>query len=145
MSNSVGKEVCEHCGQTINSREISLFSGMVAALFEVAKWCKKNNQYEFTRKDIKHLLTSDGQIARFGDWKYFGGLIYQKNKGYYAIDLDRTRLFFANGLEIPIAVAKNPEGLISTIKTGKILDVPNLTDFLDENLMFLARYRNESK
>lgn len=142
---TVGKEVCQSCGQTVNSREINLFSGMVSALFDIAKWCKENNQYEFTRKEIKHLLKNDSQIARFGDWVYFGGLIYKKGKGHYAIDISRARLFYANRLEIPISVAKDPKGLVTTIRTGKVLDVPNLTEFLDENLMFLAKYRNEPK
>lgn len=140
--NSEGREVCHSCGQTINNREISLFSGMVKALFEVAKWCKDNNQYEFTRKDIKHLLKDDGQIARFGDWVLFGGIVYKKGKGHYGINIDRARKFYANQLEIPIVVLKSPKGDISPIKTGKILDVPNLSTFLDENLMFKAVYHS---
>lgn len=140
-TNTEGRKVCHSCGQTINSREISLFSGMVKALFEVAKWCKENNQYEFTRKDIKHLLKNDGQIARFGDWVLFGGLVYKKGKGHYGINIDRTRKFYANQLEIPIAVTKSPTGGIETLRTGTILNVPNLSQFLDENLMYKAKYQ----
>jgi len=140
-NNDSGREICHECGQTINSREISLFSGMVKALFEVAKWCKQNNTYEFTRKDIKHLLKNDSQIARFGDWVLFGGIVYKKGKGHYGINIDRARRFYANQLEIPIAVSKDPKGVITTLRSGKILDVPNLTAFLDENYMFKARYQ----
>lgn len=137
---SEGRKVCDSCGQTINNREISLFSGMVTSLWEVIKWCNQNQVHEFTRKDIKHLLKRDSDIARFGDWALFGGIVYKRGRGKYGINLDRATMFYSDKLEIPIALEKTPEGEINVLRRGTISNVPNLTHFLDNELNFIAKY-----
>ena len=102
------KQSCPTCGQSVNEREISLFKGVVVTLYEVWQWCEAKNVHEFSRKDIKHLIRSDGQIARFGDWVFFGGLVYKTSKAHYGLNIPRVRDFFAGQLRIPTSVFKNP-------------------------------------
>ena len=84
--------VCVECGQNVDIREASLFSGMVITLIRIEKWCKENDRHEFIRKEIEHLLDKNTK-ARFGDWVYFGGLIYSRGKGKWGMNLDRTEQF----------------------------------------------------
>ena len=139
------KHTCPTCGTTLDEREITLYSGMIHALKRVFEWCEKRGIYEFTRKDIKHFLTSDNEIARFGDLVLFGGLVYRpkgKKKGNYGINVQRTRDFFAGKYEIPTSIWKNP--ITKTLSKEKycfIDDIPSLYEFLDKNQEFIARYR----
>lgn len=138
---TLNKQVCEHCGQSINEREIGLFKGMVTSLYEVWKWCELLGKHEFTRKDIKHLLTSDNQIARFGDWAMFGGLVYKEGKGHYGLNLERCRQFFMGELAIPTIIYKNPlTGELRKDRRRTIKDIPALASFLTENNEYIARY-----
>lgn len=139
------KNRCPHCGQIVDEREIGLFSGMVYALKRIFEWCESTGKYEFQRKEVKHLLKSDNEIARFGDWILFGGLVYRPvglGKGHYGINQERTRSFFANEYEIPTRLWKNPiTGQISKSEVGTIDSIPTLKKFLNENWEFVARYR----
>lgn len=138
--------VCE-CGHkhTISEREIALYSGMVSALWRVFKWCEEKQKYEFSRKDVKHLLANENDSARFGDWVLFGGLVYKEGKGRYGLNLHRCGEFFAGRYMIPSRVWKNPvTGQITQGQDVTIDRIPNLLKFLDQNQEYVARYR-ESK
>ena len=140
---TINKEACPTCGQSVNIREIGLYKGMVDALLEVFKWCEIKGRHEFDRKEIKHLLKNDGQIARFGDWVMFGGLVYKHGKGHYGLNMERCRDFFANNYEIPSKIFKNPltqELTPADYKTIK--NIPKLKDFLDENYDFISKYHD---
>lgn len=143
MANT-NKQTCPTCGQSVNERQIALFSGMVEALYKVWDWCEKKGQFYFERKDIKHLFVDDNQIARFGDWIYFGGLVYKpEGKGSYALDIERVRKFFGGSLEIPTSVWKNP--ITHQLKAEclrYIYEIPHLGQFLDANQSYIFRYRN---
>jgi hypothetical protein len=140
------KHRCPICGQIIGERKITLFSGMVSALKRVFTWCNAQNKYEFQRKEVKHLFESDNEIARFGDWILFGGLVYRpagKGKGWYGISKERVEKFFANQWEIPISLWKDSvTGEITKDEVGTIDRIPNLREFLDENREFVAQYRS---
>ena len=108
---SIGKQTCPCCGQSINKREIGLFKELIEALIEIYKWCQARGTHEFTRKDIKHLLKSDNVIARFGDLKLFGGIVYtpdETGRGHYGINIERMEQFLRNELKIPTKILKNP-------------------------------------
>jgi hypothetical protein len=138
---TVNRQVCPHCGQTINKREIALFSGMVKALFKVWQWCEEKGVHEFQRKDIKHLFKTENEVARFGDWVWFGGIVYKNGKGHYGFNVERIKKFFAGQLEIPVRIYKDPlsdEIIKSDYRTIK--GIPHLVEFLDENNEFIARY-----
>ena len=140
------KQACPTCGQSANEREISLFSGMVDALFRVWQWCQQKNVHEFSRQEIKHLFLNENEMARFGDWILFGGLVYRpdKRKGHYGINGERVSAFFAGKLPIPRVIIKNPLMPIGEqLKMGTaifISEVPNINTFLDENKEFIANY-----
>lgn len=135
---------CPMCGQSINERQIALFSGMVDALFRVWRWCEERNRHVFDRKDIKHLLADDNQIARFGDWIYFGGLVYKpQGRGTYGLNMGRAREFFSGKLEIPTLVWKNPlTGELKHESLRYIDEIPNIGEFLDANKMYIPSYRD---
>ena len=139
---TLNKQTCVTCGQSVNEREITLYSGMVSDLWKVLKWCEERNTYLFQRKDIKHLFRNENSTARFGDWVNFGGLVFKSEKGHYGLNIERCRDFFAGSYQIPKSVYKNP--LTKEITAGErvyINQIQNLTAFLDENRQYIARYR----
>lgn len=148
---TLNKQSCPTCGRSANVREINLFAGMVQALWKVVKWCREKHQWEFKRRDIKHLFSNENEIARFGDWILFGGLVYRPvnhkgktKKGTYGINLIRAEQFFRGELQIPLTILKDPliQGENSLQKTnyGTIHDVKSLKEFLDKDNEFIARY-----
>jgi len=145
----VNKRVCPTCGQSINDREITLFRGMIDALFVVWKWCKEQGVYEFSRKQVKHLFKGENQTARFGDLIYFGGLVYRlefgihiNSKGYFGINIERCNQFFAGLYKIPTSVWKNPLNGEITLSDYKMLgQIKKLRDFLNENMEYIVKYR----
>lgn len=138
---AINKCECPTCGRSINKREIALFSGMVKALFKVWKWCQEKRVHEFQRKEIKHLFRTENEVARFGDWVWFGGLIYKHGKGRYGFNIERTKKFFAGELEIPIRIYKDPlSGEIEKADYRTIKGIPHLIEFLDENNEYIAQY-----
>src|SRR3990167_6152427 len=108
MGNTINKEVCPCCGQSINKRQIGLFKGMAEALWNVYCWCVERNRHEFERKEIKHLFRNENITARFGDWVFFGGLVYKNGKGFYGLNMERCKEFFQGRLAIPTIVTKDP-------------------------------------
>lgn len=143
---TINKQSCPTCGQSVNQREIGLFSGMVTALQAVYKWCQEKDRYEFTHKDIKHLLKDDNQIARFGDWVMFGGLVYKNGKGNYGLNKERCDNFFNNQYTIPTIIYKNP--LTKELQKERYRyfnQIPGLNKYLDQKKQFVARYRSEPK
>ncbi len=94
------------------------------------------------KKDVKHLLGRN-EYARFGDWVYFGGLVYKGSKADYGLNMERCAEFFAGRRQIPRSVFKNP--VTRAITPGEyayIYQIPNLVEFLDENELYIARYRD---
>lgn len=140
---TIDREICPHCGQTMNYREISLFSGMVRTLIAVYVWCLQNNVHEFSRKDIHNILLKRGEsnVAHWGDWILFGGgMVYKpKGRGTWGLNLKRVNDFIQGKLEIPIRVKKRQSEVI-VLKTGSIHDVKDLSAFLDEHHDFLVKY-----
>lgn len=138
---TLNKETCPHCGQSINEREISLFKGMVDALFVVYTWCIQKGVNEFDRKDVKHLFKNENVSARFGDWVYFGGLVYKHGKGEYGLNLDRCEQFFLGKIAIPSRITKHPiTGEIKKIEVKTVKQIPSLLSLLDDYKQFIARY-----
>jgi len=137
------KITCPHCGSTLSERQIAMFDGLVLALWNVFKWCEQSGIHEFKRKDIKHLLHGDNQTARFGDWVLFGGLVYKPNgKGSYGLNIQRCQQFFSGSLSIPTSIWKNPITKELRKEDYKFIhEIPSLGLFLDENQMYIARYR----
>jgi len=129
------------CGRIMNPREISLYKGMVYALYKVHKYVKKReNGYYFTRKEIKHLFKSENETARFGDWVLFGGLVFKQRKAHYGLNMERCADFFSGLLAIPTICWKHPNGEIEMESEKYIHDFPKLQEFLDKENMFVATY-----
>lgn len=137
----INKRVCPYCGQSINERKISLFRGMVVPLARVYRWCVEHNRHEFSRKDIKHLLIGDNQIARFGDWVMFGGLLYKKGRGQWGMNMERTKAFLDGSITIPTTIWKNPiNGELQKEDNRYIKDIPNLSIYLEDGY-YIVEYR----
>lgn len=139
----INKQSCPTCGRSINEREIALYTGMVKALIRIFYWCQQNNRHEFDRKDIKHLFRGvDNEIARWGDWVFFGGLVYKpEGKGSWGLNIGRCRAFINGSIQIPTKAYKNP--ITNEIRKDDmryISEVKNLKEFMDENMQYVAKY-----
>lgn len=143
MTTVINKHTCPTCGQSINEREISLYSGMVKSLARLYCRAKQRGEHEFTRKEMVDIFKgSANEIARWGDWVYFGGLVYKPaGKGTWGLNMERCSAFLSNNLEIAIRVSKDPiSKQITTIERGTVRDIKNLSSFLDENQQYIAKY-----
>lgn len=145
---SLKKQSCPTCGQSVNERSITLYKGMVTTLWQVFQWCEQKHRHEFTKQDIKHLITSDVVSSTFAYWRWFGGLAYNPDgiKGHYGLNMDRCADFFAGKLRIPTVLWKNPlkkgDEMIRPDEYRYIHEVPSLAGFLDVNNNYIAKYRN---
>lgn len=130
-----------HC---VDKREIALFSGMVISLAKIYKWCVEKNKHEFQRKEINQLITDGNKSARFGDWIYFGGLVYKtkiKLRGTWGLNMERCEKFFSGQSVIATRVLKDPiTGEIEKFDYRHESEIPNLHQFLDENGLYKANY-----
>lgn len=138
---------CPTCGQNISEREIALYRGLVVALWKVFNFLgEKGSGYKFSRKEIKHLFTEEGETARFGDWVFFGGLVFKYAKGQYGLNIERCESFFRGEYEIPIRVWKNPvTGEIKREDYRTIHKIPKLIECLNEDGSYNARYREPQR
>jgi len=131
------------CGHRhiVDKREITLYLGMVKALWSVYRWSQEKGRYEFKMSDIKSLLEKNS-YARFGDWVYFGGLIYKNGKSLYGINKERCEGFFYRQAKIPARVLKDPiTKQIEIMEYKCIGEIPELTEFLDADKMYQANYQ----
>lgn len=140
------KKVCPECGQVVNKREVTLYSGMVKALLRVYAWCHENGINEFTRKDMKHLFRgSDNLIARWGDWVLFGnGMVYKPNgKGTWGLNMGRVKEFIDKQRKVPTTVViDRTKGPNEYLDYKSIDEIPNLSEFLDQFQMYIVNYRD---
>lgn len=143
---SVNRKICPCCGQTINDREVTLYSGMVKALVRVYYWCLENDKHEFTRKEIKPIFKGvDNEIARWGDWILFGnGMVYKPDgKGSWGLNMERVREFVEGKREIPTRVViRRLDGENEYLDYKNIGCIPNLGNFLDEAGQYISKYIN---
>lgn len=140
-----GKQTCPTCGQSVNKREIIFYSGMVKILFKILRWCEEKGVHEFRRRDIAHLLEGHSENARFSDLILFGGMVYrpdgERKGGYYGMNIGRVRDFLAGKYEVPTVILKDPlTGTLEMTEPRNVHQIPNLTEFLDENQQYIASY-----
>lgn len=136
-----GHRVCTQCGQNVSIRELNLYSGMVMSLIRIEKWCNEKGVHEFIRKDIEHLLEKN-EKARFGDWVYFGGIIYSRGKGKWGINLPRAEQFLNGQLEIYTRAEINPLNKdVQLFDKRTVHGIKNLKEFLDNDNYFQAKYK----
>lgn len=138
------KEVCPHCGQVINNREVTIYSGMVKALVRVFYWCAQNKKHEFKRDEIKHLFKGvDNEIARWGDWRYFGnGMVYKpEGKGTWGLNMKRVRAFINGERTIPTKVLiDRVKGEKTYLEYRTIDEIKNLSEFLNDAKQYIVNY-----
>lgn len=140
---------CPTCNRSVDIRGIVMFDGLIRALHRIWKWCDEKGVHEFTRKEIKHLFAGENQIARFGDWVLFGGLVYRPlvngkpRKGRYGLNMERVAEFFAGRYDIPKVVWKDPfTGDLEAKGCINVAEVPKLIDLLDKNDEYVPMYRS---
>ncbi len=139
---------CSHCGSTLSLRSISLYRGMVEALWKVFKYTGERGSTRFTRKEIKHLLAgNENTTARFGDWVMFGNLIHKEGKGKYIINREYCEKYFLNEYQIPNTIWKDPISgeVVEREDYRYARDTKSIREFLDEDDMYVARYKNKEE
>ncbi len=139
---------CHCCGSTLSTRSISLYKGMVEALWRVFKYTEEKGQTRFTRKEIKHLLVgNENNTARFGDWVMFGNLIHKEGRGRYIINRDMCERYFSNEYAIPNTIWKDPISgeVVEREDYRYARDTKSIREFLDEDDMYQAKYRDPIK
>jgi len=134
---------CPFCNGSIKDRPITIYEGLIDCLFRVYQWCGEKGRHEFKTKEIKHLMGKN-EYARFGDLIMFEGLVYKArdtegihHKGDFGLNMNRTRMFFANEYKIPVQIIVNQI-------TGEILNAtyvgvgsfPKLVELLDKNGLY---------
>lgn len=105
-------KTCPCCGSNIQDRKVTLYKGLVDALYKVYRWCGANKRHEFEMKEIKDLLGKN-EYARFGDLVRFGGLVYKpkeegkSRKALYGLNMARAKEFFSGVRPIPVQIVLN--------------------------------------
>jgi len=134
---------CPVCYSNIKDRKIALYAELIDALYEVYKWCGQFKRHEFETKEIKHLLGKN-EYARFGDLVRFGGIVYKPRnaddktrKGWFGINMQRAKEFFAGEREIPIQININQLNKeVIDKRYIKIGDFPKLATMLKDHGLY---------
>jgi hypothetical protein len=135
-------ERCPTCGSIVSRREIALYRGLIVALYRVYEYVSLRGEgYRFTRKEIKHLLKSENDSARFGDLIFFGGLVFKEGKAHYGLNMERCREFFRNNLAIPTKIWKDPiTNELEKTDYRKLRQIPSILEKLDAEGFYIANY-----
>lgn len=135
------KPRCSECGRILAKREISLYKGIYRALGKVYKMCVEKKKHEFDMKEIREIIGGHNEYARFGDWVYFGGLVYKKGKSHYGINIPRVEDFFFKESKIAISGYKDPiTKEFTPTRWGTKDDIPGLSQFLNAEGLYEAKY-----
>lgn len=128
---------CPCCNAIIEDRTIGLNTSRLQALYRVCQWLQEKGGHEFHTKDVKHLWDKT-QYATFGDWVWFGWLVYKIGKAHYGLNMDRVRAYFKGETEIPLYVTLDQiNKRVIASKLGKINEVKKITEWLDsENKLY---------
>lgn len=133
---------CPFCNSCIEDRTVSLYKGLIDALYKVYCWCGEHRKHEFSTKDIRHLLGRN-EYARFGDLVRFGGLVYKpkidgrSRKAEFGLNMVRTSEFFAGTRDIPVQIVLNQiTGEIISEVRCKVNDFPELMEFINEHGLY---------
>lgn len=146
MPETKNREVCPHCGQTINRRELVLTKTLVRALVDVYNWCIEHQTPYFTRKQVQKIFLTSGNetmTATFGDWIYFSsGLVFKQKRGSWGLHLERVESFLRGKIEISTRIAKrNGSKQIEVLETGTVFDVKGVSELLNTAGEFTINYR----
>lgn len=144
----VEKQVCEcpTCGHkhVTSPRKIHVTKDMVRGLVQVYSFCKGKGDYHFTRKEVKPLFAGETLTATFGNWIYFGGILFKPEgkRGYWGINMERATAFLKGDLLIPEYVVKDPVTKDVTQSMGRVNvhNVKGVYELLDENGDFNVEY-----
>ena len=138
------RPICPQCQQPIKDdwREIAITNQLLQAIWKVYKWSEEKGKTEFKMGDIGHLLDTK-QYATFNNVaKVAPAIISSEKKGEYKIDLEWCDKFFKGEVAIPVTAWRH--GITKETRPDKlahISEVPALTEFLDQDGDYIARYR----
>lgn len=136
-------EACPMCGANIQDRVVSLYQGLIDALYQIYKWCGQHKKHEFFTKEIKYLLGKN-EYARFGDMVRFGGIVYkpkgyngESRKAWFGINMARAKEFFAGNYKIPVQIVLNPiTNEIVDAHYVSVNDFPQLKELLTKEGLY---------
>lgn len=143
---TINREICPHCGQTINRREITPTKIMVKALIEILTYCKTNKKTKFTREEIRPYILHMGSetiTATFGNWIYFGaGMIFKEGKGNWGLNIERVEKFLKGDWIIPLKVAKKGKSNdIEVLESGTVWKIKGVQELMTPEGQFPIFYR----
>lgn len=145
----VNKISCPNCGQSMNPYKVAVVGPMAHSLWRVWKYCQEKQTNKVTRKQIKHLLLTDVEAARFGDWRHFG-LLDKPKKGEYKLRMEYVTKFFQGKVVIPKYAWKDRKTKKVTWPTDRrdfvsVLEIPKLGSMLDEFREYIVEYQAQSQ
>jgi hypothetical protein len=140
---TINKQVCPHCGQSVNKRKINLDKTLVRALVKIYQWCQETGRHEFERHEIKHLFKTETETATFGNWVHFGGIFYKTGgRGHWGINLPRAAEFLTGKSSITLAVWHDPITNTNEVaETGTIHRVKGIAAFISPAGEFVVEYK----
>lgn len=140
---NLNREICPHCGQTINSYRITLNKSMVRVAYKLYVYLKSKNQQLFTRKEITECCQEVGTAyTMFGSWVYFGGLFYKEEKGHWGINFQRCDDFFHNRLSINSVLTKKVKREYQLSDPVLCSEVKGVKAFLNDKNEWVSNYTN---
>jgi len=145
MTVVINKQSCPHCGQSMNIREIGLFSGMVESLMRVFQWCEETGKWTgIRRSELEHCMRGTSQTMRFHDWKIFAPtMVGGEKKGHYDFNRYNILLFLTGKTMVPTKILRNPltkEDLFADFLP--VHQIPHLDTFMTDNHEFIVKYRD---
>lgn len=129
---------CPICRAKISDRTVSLYSGLMDALYRVYCWCGEKRKHEFETKEIKYLLGKN-EYARFGDLVRFGGVVYkpEEGKAHFGLNMQRARSFFQGEYKIPVQIVLNQiTNQIVEATYVSVKDFPELYELLNKEGLY---------
>ena len=81
------------------------------------------------------------EIANFGYWVYFGGILYKRGRGNWGMNMKRARMFLKGQATINTEVVFDPlTGEHKLSEQKYIYQLKGLKDFLDSAGNFVPEY-----
>lgn len=137
-------KACPICNSNIEDRVITIFAGMIDVLYDIYKWCGKNQRHEFKMSDVRQFMDHN-VYTRFGDFvRCSCGIIYRpsdvdkkKTKGEYGMNMARAKEFFRGQRSMPMQIRMNQiTGEKEVLQESLVGGFPSLSNLINKEGLY---------